>query len=114
MSKIIHRTRTNPSDRGSKKRLATKSPLTEPPQPMGWEPNTPIRQKSNTTPGNRQNKQQTSTKHKQALKNGQDHKQEYTGIQQKQNDKTISPSTIGQPLTSNIQSSYSDSDSEDK
>ena len=62
---------------------------------MGWEPNT-IRRKGNTTPGNRQNKQQTSSKHKQALKNGRDHEQENTGIEQKQNNKTISPSTIGQ------------------
>ena len=48
---------------------------------MGWDPNT-IEQKGNKPPGNRQNKQQTPTKHKQALKNGQDHKQENTGIQQ--------------------------------
>ena len=53
------------------------------------------------TPGNRQNKEQTSTRHKQALKNGQDRQQENTGIQQKQNDKAISHSTIGKPVTNN-------------
>ena len=72
MSKKIDRTQQNPGGRGSKKRFATKSALKEPPQPMGWEAST-IGQKGNTTPGNRQNKQQTSSKHKQALKNGQNH-----------------------------------------
>ena len=86
--------------------------MKEPPRPMGWEHNTTIRQNSNTTPGNRQNKQQTSTKHKQELKNGPECQQENTGIQQKQNDKTISHSTIGKPVTSNIQSSDSDNDSD--
>ena len=70
MSEIIHRTRKNPAGRGSKKRFTTKSPMKEPPQPIGWEPNTPIKQKSNATPGNRQNKQRTSRKQKQALRNG--------------------------------------------
>ena len=44
--------------------------MKEPPQPMGWETNTPIKQKSNTNPENRQKKQQTLSKQKQALKNG--------------------------------------------
>ena len=81
MSEIIHRTRKNPAGRGSKKRFTTKSPMKEPPRPMGWEPNPSIKQKSNTTPGNRQNKQQTSLKHKQALNNGQNNRRENTGIQ---------------------------------
>ena len=70
MSEIIHRTWKNPAGRGSKKRFTTKSSMKEPPWPMGWEPNTPIKQKSITTPEHRQKKQQTSTKQKQALKNG--------------------------------------------
>ena len=82
MSKKIQRTLKNPAGRGLKKRFATKSPLKEPPQPMSWEPKT-SGQKGITTTGIRQSKQQTSSRPKKELKNGQDHEQENTGIEQK-------------------------------
>ena len=47
---------------------------------MGWKAST-IGRKGSTTAGNRQNKQQTSLKHKQALNNGQNNRRENTGIQ---------------------------------
>ena len=91
MSEKIVRTRSNPAGRGSKKRFVPKSALKEPPRPKNA--NT-IRPRGNPTLGNRSNKQQTSANHKQPLKKGQNHTTEDTGIQQKENNKTISPATI--------------------
>ena len=112
MSEIIHRTRLNPAGRGSKKRLTMKSPMKEPPRPMNWEPNKPLKRKSNTTTGKSRRKQKTSTNQDQAPKNGRDRQQEITGIPQKLNNKTIQRSAVGKLVTNNIHSSDSDSDSE--
>ena len=94
MSKQMVRTRSNPASRGLKKLFVTKSALKEPPRPMGWDANT-VKSRGNTTPWNRSNKQHTSANHKQPLKNDQNHITEDTGIQQKENNKTISHATIG-------------------
>ena len=106
MPKIIQRTRLNPAGRGSKKRLGSKSPVKEPARPMGWEPNTPIKRKSNKTAGKRQNERKTSTK--QVPNNVRKCHQEMMGIQQKCH------SNVGKNVNKNNQPPGSDSDSDSK
>ena len=110
MSEKIIRTRSNLAGRGSNKRCVPKSALKEPPHPKNA--NT-IRPRGNPTPVNRSKKQQRSTNNKQSFKNGQNHTTEDTGIQQRENNKTISPATIGL-YGSNGNSSDSDSNSEEE
>ena len=84
--------------------------MKEPPQPKSANA---IRPRGNPTPVNRSNKQQTLTNNKQSFKNGQNHTTEDTGVQQRENNKTISPATFGL-YGSSSNSSNSDSDSDEE